>query len=550
MDSLTAKRVTTTGRSAPREFAVVAMLLLATGVVLCKDIAVGGLRHGDSAVHAMDGVLIHDWAAAGFDAWPGPMEFATRQYSHYPTLGIGRHYPPGFALVESVFFAVLGISAYSARLCVVFFGMIAALGTYVFTRSFTDRPTSALGVMALLAMPATTLWGRQTLLEIPTLAVLIWAGVAFSWYMRQPSPRRLALLLTICALTVLFKQTAVFLMGAVALTLLVGAVWFTIRMSHCLWAITAAAVAIVVVVVSLDGHGAQLLRGDLTLPNRWSWEALTFYLFSLPDQVGAAVLIAALTGILISRGMPGLHVLFLALWIAACYMMLTIADYKNPRYLYLGLFPIVVWAALGVGRLLALLPGSRMRCAGLALACTGCCVIALAAPVEYRADYGHVVVANRDKIIGRAVLFSGLRDGDFVFAVRQHIPWRQAMIIRGSKLLYTCNGRPELDFVSNVTSADALAEIMRNLAFEYVFVERDGKLGLMEDRMLREYLADSGIYRRLSTHRFQMGENPSYRDTTLDVYEAAGPLSRNVTHFDILIPRTKRTIRVDLSRWL
>lgn len=91
---------------------------------------------------------------------------------------------------------------------------------------------------------------------------------------------------------------------------------------------------------------------------------------------------------------------------------------------------------------------------------------------------------------------------------------------------------------------------MRKLAFEYVLVERDGKLGLMEDRMLREYLADSGMYRRLSAHRLQMGEIPSYRDTTLDVYEAAGPLSRNVTHFDILIPRTKSTVRVDLSRWL
>ena len=47
--------------------------LVATGFVLGKDISVGGLRDSDSAVHAMDGVLIHDWIAAGPSAWVEPM---------------------------------------------------------------------------------------------------------------------------------------------------------------------------------------------------------------------------------------------------------------------------------------------------------------------------------------------------------------------------------------------------------------------------------------------------------------------------------------------
>ena len=58
--------------------------LVTTGIVLGKDISVGGLRYGDTAVHAMDGVLIHDWIAAGPDAWAQPMQFAEAQYGHYP----------------------------------------------------------------------------------------------------------------------------------------------------------------------------------------------------------------------------------------------------------------------------------------------------------------------------------------------------------------------------------------------------------------------------------------------------------------------------------
>ena len=56
------------------EATLVMLLWIATAIVLGKDITVGGFRYGDSAVHAMDGVLIHDWVSAG----PGR---AARSYS-------------------------------------------------------------------------------------------------------------------------------------------------------------------------------------------------------------------------------------------------------------------------------------------------------------------------------------------------------------------------------------------------------------------------------------------------------------------------------------
>ncbi len=108
-----------------RDGMVCAILVVVAAVVFGRGITVGGMRYTDASSHAMDGLLIHDWFLAGPSAWVAPVEFAMRQYAHYPALGIGRVYPPGFAIVESVFFALFGVSAISARLCTLSFGIAA-----------------------------------------------------------------------------------------------------------------------------------------------------------------------------------------------------------------------------------------------------------------------------------------------------------------------------------------------------------------------------------------------------------------------------------------
>jgi hypothetical protein len=538
---------TAASRLTTRDILLVGLLCVVTGIVLGKDLAVGGLRHGDSSVHAMDGVLIYDWVAAGPDAWRHPMAFALDQYAHYPTLGIGRHYPPGFAVVEAMFFALFGISAVSARLCVVFFGLIAATGTYVFVRPLTDRVTAALAAIILVTMPATTLWGRQTMLEFPTLSILIWGAVAFSWYLRSPTWARLGVLLGVSLLAISFRQTGVLLVVAIALVLTGCAIRRTIRTSHCLCSVAVALIAIVAVVMSFGGHGAKLLRGDPTFPELWSFEALTFYWRAVPQQVGLIVAGSALIGAFVSRRRLGEQWTFLVLWVVVCYVMLTTADYKNPRFFFVGLFPFAVWAGVAAGWILARFANSNARAVVASVTAGGLCAAALAAPVQHRPDYGPVVAANKQRIEGSVVLFSGLRDGDFVFAVRQHIPWRRASVIRGSKLLYTCSARPDLDFVSYVSSDKEVAELMRRLSFKYLFIERENTLRLVEDEMLRSYLANEGAYRHVEAYPLKADPTESFRDRTIDVYEAVQPGTPETDYYDVPIPRINRTVRVKLS---
>jgi len=515
--------------------------------VLGKDIALGGLHDADSAAHVMDGVLIHDWIAAGWSAWRDPMGFAVEQYGHYPTLGIGQHYPPGFAAVEAVFFAVLGISAATARLCVLFFGFLAVAGTYIFLKPLTDRTTAALAAAAWLTMPATTLWGRQTMLEIPTVAILIWGAVAFAAYIRRPTWGRYVALLLVALSAVLFKQTGVFLVCAIALTLLVGAARGSIRRGQAFGAFAVAGAAVLVVVLSFDDACLKTLSGYRTFTDPWDRHALGFYVTTLPYQTGFCVLGLSAMGMMLSRRTLEIHWVFLLGWVVVCFVMVTTASLKVPRFFYVGLFPLVVWTAIAVNRLLQMVLADRVRLAFCSSAVVALCVVAFLRPVHDSPDYGPLVAAHRGRIDGRVVLFSGLRDGDFVFAVRQQLPWREAVVIRGSKLLYTCTAGPDLDLVPHVASAGELTNLMRRFAFEHVFVERPNLVGTPQDHWLREYLADSGDYEHVDAYPLLAGARPGAHDLIVDVYSLARPLTRTVDHFDIPIPRTGRSVRVDLT---
>ncbi len=532
-----------------RDIALMAVLLFIATVLLSRGITEGGFRHGDSAAHAMDGVLIHDWIASGSDAWFQPMTFAVDQYAHYPTLGIGRHYPPGFAVVEAAFFAVFGVSAVTARLCVVFFGLVGIAGVYTFVRLIADRTSATLAGVALLTMPATLRWGRQVMLEAPTLSVMIWTGVALVWYLQKPTARRLILPTAGCLMTILFKQTGLFLAPAFAMTVLIA--WRRGRAgrAHAVAASLVAVVAVAAVWFSLDRHGATLLRGDRSFDHWWSWGSLSFYPHIALPQVGLFVAVAALVGFVLYARPKKIPSVFLVAWMAGCYAMLSIADYKTVRYVYLGLFPLAVFAGLGSGFLLRTICPPSVRFATASIVFVMCVLAGLAQSIDTRPDYGKIVLAQRDNLIGRVVLFSGLRDGDFVFAVRQHLPWRRVAVVRGSKFLYTCNGRPDIGFSSNITSRAALADVMKRFAFHTVVVERENKLELVEDHWLRSYLDESETYRHTASTAFRMDIEPSYRDITVDVFELKEPLVRSVDHLDIIIPRSGRSVRLDFSGW-
>ncbi|MEK6675481.1 MAG: glycosyltransferase family 39 protein [Planctomycetota bacterium] len=565
------------------------LIVVATVIVLGRQITVGGLRYGDASVHAMDGVLIHDWLQAGPNAWTHPISFAEQQYAHYPTLGIGTHYPPGFAFVEAFFFAMFGVSAVTARMCVIAFGLLATTTTYFFARHLAGRVAGAIASIALLTMPATVEWGRQTMLEVPTMAALCTSAWLFARYLRQPTTARFTLVLLSAITAIVFKQTAVFLIVSTATCFVIGGK--RKRTSHLCVACLMAALTVIAVWLSLDNHAAQLLRGDATYSNLWSFHVLTGYLQILPDQLGWPILLCSGVGLVVSLIRHRVFGIYLVAWFIACHALLAIADFKYNRYIYPALFPFAIWAALGIDAALKLPllrarsktrseprplgsgPKSELRAndsfnmsgaratqqseglertprrfaiALTMILCVTACGISWTQATPIRPDYGSIITAHRTQFTGQAIFFHGLRDGDFVFAARQHLPWRSGVVIRGSKLLYTCNSRPNLDFEPRVQSPDELANLMDQYAFRYVVAEREDRLGIPQVQWLQNYLTYSGAYQLIASHPMQADSTPRKCDVTVDVYQSTRSPDSSPTSLDIPIPRSNRTIRVDL----
>lgn len=526
-----------------RDWVAIVALCAITVAVLGKDITRGSMIDPDAAAHAMDGVLIHDWLLAGPGDWMSPMRFAREQYGHYPTLGIGGHYPPGFALIEALFFLVLGVSAASARWCVVFFGAIAAVGCYRFMRTWTDSPTAILAAILLVSIPASTEWGRQIMLEVPLMAVLIWAAVALLWYLDQPTWTRLAAASALSLVAVAFKQSGIFLLGVQFLTLGHQYLRARVPLMHVAAAGTLAMATLIGVLFTLDDASRKTISGYATVP-LVSLQSLFFYPGVLPEVVGWLVLSTGLAGALLSLSGLRPPALLLLAWMVLAFVMILITNLKTPRFAYVLVFPLVAWAALALGSLIRHLPNQWLRRATLVTVSLLAAFIGFARPVADWPDFGPVVKDWRDGIDNQVVLFSGLRDGDFVFAVRESVPWRRSVVLRGSKLFYTCIAPPNLEMKAYIHSPNELAQLIRRFAFQEVIIERENLTGIVQDDWLRDYLKRSGDYTLMDTRILDGRQIRGKRLIHVDRYRLVRPLERQVHYFDIPIPRTRDTIRI------
>lgn len=556
------------------DIAIVTILVLAAAVTFSKDIAVGGLRWSDSNSRAMDGVLIHDWVSAGPDAWSSPLEFAKRQYAHYPTLSIGRVYPPGFAIVESAFFAVFGISPFTARLCTLCFGLLAVAGCYALTRKFMTPLAATCATGFLIGMPGVVFWSRLAMLEMPALAMLIWTVYAAHGYFEKPTWLRWAAVVFLTLASVLVKQTTVFIVPVLG----VFFVWRVVKERIGTEVEETAripgrhVVAILLSVVLPLGaffaytffsggsttHMFDVVSMGKPISEWLSWDALAFYWPTLPRQASWLLLALAALGFL-STLLPLRHRaalpsfkqwewwLILA-WFLVYYLMVTLIQYKEGRYFFFNYFPLAVWAGWGAATLIGFVPLARVRAAVAAALVIGVVIIGYQTPLRYEPDYSPLIATYESQIRNNIVLFEGLRDGDFTFAARRQLGKRQCVVVRGSKVFYSCPAIAWFDFKSEVSSTDDVARIIDKFGFELMFVERRNLLHLKEIDLLHEELANRDRYELVGSHKLTVPRpNQGHRARVVDVYRPLHRSARRTRFLDIPIPIDGRTIRVNLD---
>ena len=160
---------------------ICAALAAVTLLLACRRIWAGGFGWSDAPLHAMDGAFLLD----AVRAWPrnDPVGWAENYYAHFPCLGFVVYWPPGFAVLEAMAFAVFGLHALVARATVALCAATAVALAYLVGRRISGRAGGVCFALLLATCPFGMQWARQVMLEWPAvmwILLAVYAAVRFA----------------------------------------------------------------------------------------------------------------------------------------------------------------------------------------------------------------------------------------------------------------------------------------------------------------------------------------------------------------------------------
>ncbi|MBY0341737.1 MAG: glycosyltransferase family 39 protein [Rhodocyclaceae bacterium] len=518
-------------------------LLLALVALLFVQAPVGGaFAWSDAPRHALNGVFVKDFVAAM--PWDDPAGYAYRYYAQYPALTI-LFYPPLFYVVSAPFYALFGFSHGTALLVVGLHYAAFACACYRISRRWLDAPAAFLLAALITVLPEIAFWGRQIMLEIPALAFLAWSAVCFLEYLDERRPRHLYLAVVLLVLAMYSKINVGFMAIAYAASLMQaqgGGAW---RNRHHYLAALAAAIALLpllLLTVKFGQANVQSVTGvaDASV-SRATLDGWFWYARQLPLQMGWPVLPVLLGGLaLLSRSPAGdrrAQQFFLALWFVSGYLFFSAIDLKESRHTVFILPPLVFLGALGLRTVLSC---KRLSALLLALLLATLTWTVLKRPVHYVDGYRKAADKVADMAPpNSAVLFSGYRDGAFVFNMRVREDRRDLVTVRADKLLLKVAVRRELGVEQKSYSEAEIVQMLNGAGIRYVVAQHDFWTDLEVMARLQRVLNSEHF---TEVGRIATQANYPVSDTLLVIYRNNAALSGAAKRMDIDLPIIQRTI--------
>ncbi|GGC97047.1 ArnT family glycosyltransferase [Undibacterium terreum] len=522
------------------------LLALAVAVAL---LFIGAPSHGafdwsDAPRHALNGVFLKDYFTAGH--FQNPTEFAYNYYAQYPALTI-LFYPPLFYVISAPFYALFGASQNTALLVVALHYVAFAWGSWYLFKNWLTAWQAALAALMLLAAPEVAFWGRQVMLEIPAFAFLMWSAVFFVRYRKESRPVFLYLCAALLVLAMYTKISTAFLGLAFALSLLAERRMQLLRDRH-IWIVAIVAaislVPLIVITLKFGQANVQSVTGVAdSVASRKTLAGWLWYLQQFPGQLGwPLALTAAMAAIvaLIRRNSGELtkgDLLFWLSWLFCGYLFFSLIDLKEARHSIFILPPLVLAASL----LIRNIAPARLS-SGLLMLLTAALVMqtVLFRPVHYVQGYA----AAADYIAKNApqkskVLFSGYRDGSFVFNMRSREDRRDMSVIRADKLLLSVSVRRELGVAEKDLNEAEINDKINQLGIHYLVVQPGFWADLAVMKKFEHMLA-TGKFEEVA--RIPTPSNYDAHEKELVIYKNLGEVNDKPSALELGLPIIGKTI--------
>lgn len=500
----------------------------------------GAFWWSDAARHALNAAFVTDLLRDL--PWQDPAGYAYRYYAQYPALTI-LFYPPLLYLLTAPFYALFGVS-HEVALGVVFLHYFAfGLGCWRLARCWLAPMPALAFALIMVLLPEIALWGRQVMTEVPAYAFLVWSAVAFVEHGRTG---RIGLLYLSAALLVLAMNTklTVGFVGLVYLIVLAreqGPVLLRRKHHYAIAALALTGLApLIVMTLTFGQANVQSVAGvaDAVAP-RWSVEGWLWYLKQMPTQMGWPLLAVAVWGAWRAwRQRAALPWCSLWLcWFVVGYVFFSLIDLKEARHSVFLLLPVAFVAVWAVQDALPHLAG---HAALLALVLSTGAVTLWWRPVPFVDGYARVV----DEIARLApphsvVLFSGYRDGSFIFNLRAREDRRDLSVLRADKILLRVAVRRELGVEEKSLGEAELGQLLNDQGVHYVVMQPGFWTDLPAMRRFERVMAGPQFE---EVARLPTPANHKAHEKELVVLRNKGPVNPNPQPMDIELKMIGRTI--------
>jgi len=526
------------------------MLVIAVCLLFETSPRAGDFWWSDAPRHAMDGAFYHDMARTL--PVTHARQWAEGYYLQYPAVTV-LFYPPLFALVEALFFSLFGVSHAVAQLTVSAFCLGAAWGAYWLSRRWVGRIPAFATALLFVGTPAMAFWGRQVMLEIPAFAFLVWSCYFFFRYLDSGKGRDLYLVVVFTLAGLYTKQSIIFIVPAYLVTLCYVYRKRIFRRPEVWWSAALFTVGIVPLLVftwlwgRMNVH--QSVGGDWVEYSRRSFAGWTYVGRQLPYQVGWPVLALAVVycaGVILRKEwrLPAPALVFFAAWLLSGYIFFTLIALKEPRH---SIFLVFSLAFLSILAILRVLPAGFGPYAVAAFA-LGVFTHTLATEQVpyvsgYRAAAQYVCsLAPPDSV----VLFSGLRDGSFIFNVRSIPECKNITVIRSDKLLLrVAVDRYKFGVKELGVSEAQFNDMLGQFGVRYIVLEPNFWNDLQSLQMLVRVLHNDQ-FKLLTT--IPVASNQSHSDSRLEIYENVGDFTKGKNLLRVELPVSGLTVEGKVGR--
>ncbi|MDN5752357.1 MAG: glycosyltransferase family 39 protein [Nitrosospira sp.] len=492
-----------------RHFFEAVLVFMAFAVIMFITAPTNGdFAWSDAPRHGLNGIFVRDFLIAM--PWEDPRQYAVDYYLRYPALTI-LFYPPLFSVFLAGSYSIFGFSHAVAQGTVALFHLVLGLAGYMLARRWMAHGYAIAASLLLAGAPEIAFWGRQLMLDIPAYAWLVLMAVMFVRYLDHGENRYLWLTVALFVAAVYTKQTSLFVIFALAAGIIASQGCQAFRNPR-LWIAAVVLLLLLVPLVLLQlkfgqVNTASILGSQRADVSRLSIEAWTYYAAQLPSQLGWPTVILAviyLVGAMLKPGwrLPRPHMVFVVTWFVAGYLFFSYIMVREPRHDLMALLPIPIFAVLAIKEL----AGSRFKKTGLivagAVTAGSVAWLLVAYPVHWVSGYSEVAdVVLKQAPRNSVVLFSGYRDGSFIFNIRAG-QRSDISVARADKLLLRVAIERERGVQDRSLTADRIEELIKQHAIRYVVAETGFWDDLPSMAALKSLLQDANrfaVVRRIAT---------------------------------------------------